>query len=178
MAEKKEEPKTAFIILDMINDFVHPDGSLVASGAKDIIPNIKRRKEEAKKRGIPVIYMCDNHDPRDSEFKEWPKHGVKGSWGAQVVEDLAPEENDYVLPKRRYSAFFGTELDLLLRELGIERVILTGTLTNICVYCTAVDAYMRGYKIVLPEDSVVALTPEEHEFALKQMQKLLSAEVV
>lgn len=178
MAEKKEKSKTAFLIIDMINDFVHPDGALVAAGAKEIIPNIIRRREEAKKQGIPIIYLSDTHDPRDSEFRSWPEHGVKGSWGAQVVDELAPEEGNYALPKRRYSAFFSTELDLLLRELKIERVILTGTLTNICIFCTAIDAYMRGYQIVVPRDSVVALTPEEHEFALKQMEKLLSAEVV
>ncbi len=91
---------------------------------------------------------------------------------------MTPEEDDYIVAKRRYSAFFGTELDILLRELGISKLILTGALTDICIFCTALDAYMRNYQIIVPKDSVVALTPEEHEFSLKQMEKLVSAEII
>lgn len=178
MVEKKESIRAAFFIIDMINDFVHSNGTLVAPAAKGIVPNIKRRRAEAKKQGIPIIYLNDTHDPRDSEFRSWPKHAVKSSWGAQVVDELAPEEDDYVVLKRRYSGFFGTELEIVLKELNIQEVILAGTLTNICIFCTAIDAYMRGYHITIPRDSVVALTTEEHEFSLKQMEKLVSAKVI
>ncbi len=137
-----------------------------------------RELKKARKNNIPLIYLCDSHDERDSEFQCWPKHAVKNSWGSQVVDELAPQDKDYVIFKRRYSGFFATELDLLLREINIETLIITGTVTNICVYFTAVDAYMRGYKIIIPRDCVIALNKDDQEIALKQLQQLCSAQIV
>lgn len=170
--------KTAILVIDMLNDFVSDGGSLVVPGAKKIVPSIKRRLTTAGKNRIPVIYVCDSHHPKDPEFKNWPRHAVEGSWGAQVVDDLEPAKNDYVIPKKRYSGFHQTSLDLTLRELGVENLIITGVVTNICVYFTAVDGYMRGYKIAVPKNCVIGLNAKDHKFALEQMKVLLSTRVV
>lgn len=168
----------ALLIIDMLNDFVSENGTLLVPNAKKIVPNIKREIEKAREANIPLIYLCDSHGKRDSEFECWPKHAVKGSWGSKVVDELAPRESDYIISKRRYSGFFATDLDLLLREIRIDILILTGTLTNVCVYFTAIGAYMRGYKVVVPQDCVIALNEEDHAFALKQMQQLCSGQII
>ena len=167
----------AVIVIDMLNDFVH--GSLKCERAKMIIPNIKRLLDEARRRGIPVIYANDAHVPKvDLEFKLWGEHAVKGTWGARVIDELAPQPGDYVIEKRRYSSFYETSLDLLLRELGVDTVILTGLHTNICVKHTAADAFYRGYKIIVVKDCVQTFSDEDHEWGLRYMEKVYGARIV
>lgn len=170
--------KEALLIIDMLNDFVKEGGTLVVPKARDIIPNIKKRLDEAHRAGTPVIYMTDAHLPNDVEFEAWGPHAIPGTWGHEIIEELKPREGEYVLHKRKYSAFYGTDLDPFLRDFRIEKIIITGTLTNICIYYTAIDAVMRDYKVVVPRDCVAAITDEEHNFALNQMETVLKAEVI
>jgi nicotinamidase-related amidase len=170
--------KRALLVIDMLNDFVKEKGTLVVPGANEKLPQFKKRVDEAREKGEIVIYVCDNHRPDDPEFEKWPPHCVEGTWGAQVVDELNPQENDFKVRKRRYSAFFGTDLDLLLKELGVETLVLTGLVTNICVMCTAIDAAMRGYKLEVVKDCVVALDEEMNKFALKEMEEVLGAKIV
>ncbi|HID11347.1 MAG TPA: cysteine hydrolase, partial [Candidatus Latescibacteria bacterium] len=93
--------------------------------------------------------------------------------GAEVVQELAPQDGDLVIPKVSYSGFFRTDLEDRLRELGVEKLIITGCVTNICVLYTAVDALMRGYEVEVPEDCVAALDEEDGRFALKQIREVL-----
>lgn len=173
-----QEKKAALLIIDMLNDFVKPGGTLVVPTAAAIIPNISQRREEARGNGEPVVYVCDTHHPNDSEFQQWPRHAVEGTWGAQVVDELKPSADDYVIPKRRFSAFFETSLDLLLRELNVGTIALTGTVTNICIYATALHGRMLGYEIIIYEDCVAGLAEEDHNFALKQMKEVLGAKII
>lgn len=153
----------------MLNDFV--TGALKCERAARIIPNIKRLVEAAREKGIPVVYANDTHlHAVDKEFKVWKQHAVSGTWGAQVVDELKPAEKDYVVHKRRYSAFFATDLDLLLRELNVDTLILTGLVTNVCVQHTAADAFFRGYTVIVPRDCVEAVNEETHKAALKYME--------
>lgn len=162
----------------MLNDFVEKKGTLVVPKAKNIVIAIKKRAIETRKEGTPVIYINDTHHEKDSEFVSWPKHAVRDSWGGEVVKELKPRKNDFVISKTRYSGFYGTGLDQLLRELGVKELIISGVVTNICIYLTAVDAYMRGYKVVVPEDSVAALDEKDQEFVFNQMKTLLNAQIV
>ena len=169
--------KYAVIVIDMLKDFVY--GALKCERAQMIIPNIRRLLEEARRRGIPVIYANDAHVPEvDHEFKLWGPHAVKGTEGAEVIDELKPEPGDYVVEKRRYSAFYETGLDMLLRELGVDTVVLTGLHTNICVKHTASDAFNRGYDIIVLEDCVQTFTDEDHEWGLKYMKKVYGAKVM
>ncbi|MBN2334023.1 cysteine hydrolase, partial [Candidatus Bathyarchaeota archaeon] len=113
----------------------------------------------------------------DHEFDVWGSHAVAGSDDAEIVPELAPVEGDHRLYKRRYSAFYATGLDALLRELKVEAVVLTGVLTNICIQHTAADAYFRGYRVVVPTDCVNALTPEEQEASLAFMGRMYDAKL-
>lgn len=162
--------RTALLIVDMINDFVTEGGALVVPDARRIVPAIGRRLDEARSAGLPVIYLTDAHRPDDLEFKVWAPHAVPGTWGQQVIDELKPQQQDYIIPKRRYSGFFQTQLELVLHELKVEALLVTGTLTNICVFFTAVEAAAYAYRTMVPRDSVASLSKEDDEWALKQMQ--------
>ena len=166
------------IIVDMINDFVEPDGALPVPAAREIVPYIASLAREARERGVTVIYADDTHDPDDKEFEDWPVHAVEGTEGARVVKELEPHEGDHVVPCKSYSGFFQTNLHELLTRLGVDNVVITGTVTNICVYATCLDAYMRGYRITVPRKGVAGLNEEDHTFALRQIEQVLFGEVL
>lgn len=169
----------AFLIIDMLNDFVREDGALyVGEKGRQIIPFIAAKLEEARQQGWPVIYICDRHRPDDKEFAMFPPHCIEGSDGARVCEELAPHQGDLVIPKRRFSGFYGTDLDLSLRELGAEELMLVGVCTNICVLYTAADARMRNYQVTVFKDGVASFDKNAHSFALQQMEKVLGVKIV
>jgi nicotinamidase-related amidase len=168
MAKKK-----ALLVIDMLNDFVQAGAPLEVPGARNIISNIKKKIEEARREKTPVIYLCDAHAPDDPEFRVWPKHAVRGSYGAAVTHELKPGKKDAIILKTTYSGFFGTRLDRLLKKIRPKQLIATGVCTEICVLYTVADAYMRGYEVDVPEECVSGLTKEDHEFALKQMKYVL-----
>jgi len=169
--------KEALLVIDMLNDFVGRGAPLEVPAAQQILPYVKRRIEEARRKQIPVIYICDTHRENDEEFKKWPKHAISGTKGAEVVGELKPKKDDFIVRKRRYSAFLATDLDLLLREIEVERVYLVGILTNICVFLTAAEAAMRDYQVVVYADSVAALSEKAHRFALTQLRDVLKVGV-
>lgn len=170
--------KEALLIIDMLKDFVDRGAPLEVPSARKILPKVKLRIEEARKKGIPVIYICDAHRSEDEEFKRWPKHAILDTKGAEVMKELRPEKTDFIVKKRRYSGFLGTDLDLLLKELKVEELHLTGILTNICVFFTAAEAAMRDYEVVVYSDSVAALSEKHHKFALDQLDQVLKIKVV
>ena len=169
----------ALLVIDMLNDFILPDGALTCGDAGQVIvPAIRRRLGEARAQGMPVFYVCDRHRPDDVEFRIWPPHCVAGTPGAEVVAELAPQEGDVVVPKRRYSGFFGSDLEMNLRDFGVREVILTGVCTNICVLYTAADARMRGFGVVVASDCVASFDAGAHEWALKELRGTLNAQIV
>ncbi|MHC1627212.1 MAG: cysteine hydrolase family protein [Candidatus Nezhaarchaeales archaeon] len=166
----------ALLIIDMLNDFVR--GSLKVPKAEDIIANIKKLIDIFHAHNMPVIYINDSHIKGvDQELKLWGDHAIEGSWGAQVVDELSPQQGDFIIKKRRYSGFFSTGLDLLLRELNVKTLVLTGLVTDICVQHTAADAFFRGYKVIIVSDATTALTPERHERALNYMKEVYGASI-
>ena len=176
--KKSEVEAYALLITDMLNDFVNKGATLEVSVARTIIPHVKKEIEKARKKHMPVIYCCDEHKDNDPEFKLWPRHAVKGTAGADVIKQLKPHKEDYTVTKPSYSCFYKTSLDKLLKKLGITHLILTGVVTNICILYTTAEAYMRGYKVVIPKNCVAALTKNEHQFALQQMQRVFHAKIV
>ncbi|HID93418.1 MAG TPA: cysteine hydrolase [bacterium (Candidatus Stahlbacteria)] len=165
----------ALLIIDMLNDFVSDHAPLKVKGAKEIIPNIKKQIKKARKNKIPIIYLCDRHKNDNTEFSIWPKHAIEGTGGAEIVAQLKPSKEDIIIHKTTYSGFFKTELEQILKQKNIDELIITGVATNICVLYTAADAYMRGYKVSVPEDCVVGITPEDHKFALRQIKEVLKS---
>lgn len=160
--------KPAILIVDMLNDFCKEGGSMVLKEGAEVYGPIAALVAAGRARGCPIIYVNDCHRPGkyDREFDKRAPHCIDGTWGAEVVSELAPAEEDYCVKKRRFSGFFQTDLDLILRELGVKTVIVTGVVTNICVRSTCHDAFFLGYNVVVPEDCVRATGPREQASTL------------
>jgi nicotinamidase-related amidase len=164
---------TAVLVIDMLNDFVQKGSPLEIPRARRIVPNIKKRLAKARRERTPVIYVCDKHRKDDPEFNVWPKHAVNGTPGAEIINELKPRSRDYIIDKTTYSAFFQTKLEKLFKKLGTKKIVITGVITEICVLYTAVDAYMRGYEVEVPDRCVAGLSDQDHRFALKQIRNNL-----
>ena len=175
---KLNPKKTSLVIIDMLNDFVKEKGTLVVPEAQNLVPNQTRLLKESRKLGAQVLYLTDNHQPDDDEFEKWPPHAVVGTWGSKIVDELKPEDNIPIVPKRRYSGFFGTDLDLRLREKHVETIVLVGVLTDICVMYTSADAASRGYDVVIVSDATASTSEKNHQFALQHMKEVLGLHVV
>lgn len=171
------QPRTALIIVDMQNDFAKDGGKLYVPKTKETIPPIKQLLAKARGAGVPVIFTQDWHRPDDPEFKIWPPHTIEGSEGAQVLAEFAPSPKDYYVKKRTYDAFYGTDLDLLLRQMGIRNVVIVGTVSNICVLHTAGKARLHGYNVVVARDGISSLTEFDQQLSLRQISWLYSGKI-
>ncbi len=168
----------ALLIIDMLRDFLDSRGALYIGDSKEIIQNISARLEEWRLQGNPVIYIMDRHLQHDAEFKMFPPHCLAGEWGGEVVDALAPRKDEFLVFKRRYSAFYGTDLDLTLRELGVTKLELAGVCTQICILYTAADARMRQYDVTVRKNCVASFDDKAHAFALKEMKETLGVKIV
>ena len=169
--------KYAVIVVDMLNDFV--TGALKCERGLAIVPKVKALVEGARAKGVPVIFSNDEHlEGIDREFKVWGPHAVMGTEGAKVIPELqADESRDYIVPKRRYSGFFQTDLDALLRELAVDTVIIAGLHANMCCRHTAADAFMLGYEVVVAGDCTDCFTEEEYLGAIEYFKTVYGAEI-
>ncbi|MEW6523811.1 MAG: isochorismatase family cysteine hydrolase [Bacillota bacterium] len=169
----------ALVVVDMLVDFMDPGGRLFCgAAARTIVPRVAELIEEARRDGTPVIFIADRHLSSDPEFAMFPPHCIAGTQGAEVVDELRPLPAERVIAKRRFSAFYGTDLDLTLRELGVDQLVLVGVCTNICILYTAADACMRHYRVVVPRDAVASFDEDAHGWALRQLETVLGATIV
>ena len=157
---------TAVLVVDMLKDFFKEGGAMVLEGGEALYAPHRRLLAAARAAGMPVLWLNQSLPPDDSLFQMRKVHCLAGSWGAEVVDELPVDESDIVIPKRRYSGFFQTTLDLTLRERGIDTVIVTGVVTNICVRSTVHDAFFLRYKVLVPEDLVMATSLNAQEVTL------------
>ena len=163
--------RTAFLIIDMQNDFVLPEAQISTPGAMDLIPTIAAFADACRKRGFPVVYTREMHRPGLEDFGIEgcfePPHCLEGTPGPDIVAGLEPQQGDFVISgKRRYDAFLGTELDLLLRGLKIQNIIFAGVCTDICVVNTVMTARNHDFRCYVLRDAVDATSPARQEAAL------------
>ncbi|MFB9859664.1 cysteine hydrolase family protein [Salinicoccus siamensis] len=170
------EGKTALIMIDIINKMDFEGSENLLENARGIIEPLRELKRQAKENDIPVIYANDNfglwHEDMNSLIEECKK-GI----GKEVIEQLLPEEKDYFLIKPKHSAFFGTQLDILLRKLEVENLILTGLSGDMCVLFTSSEAYMREFNLWVPGDCVASEVDEDHEASLRIINRSMFANV-
>jgi nicotinamidase-related amidase len=168
----------ALLLIDVINDLDFPEGPALLRYALPMARRLARLKQQAKRRGVAVIYVNDNFGRWRSDFKSQVDHCLReGVAGRKVVELLRPDEDDYFVLKPAHSGFYSTTLHLLLKHLEATTVILTGMATNICVLFTASDAYLRGYRVVVPRDCVAANSNQLTKDALDHMRTVLKADI-
>ncbi|KKZ92666.1 cysteine hydrolase family protein [Bacillus wiedmannii] len=180
--------KRALINIDYTYDFVAEKGALTCGKpGQEIEKEIVHITKQYIENGDYVVFAIDKHEENDvyhPESKLFPPHNIAGTNGRdlfgelqEVYETYKNAENVYYMDKTRYSAFAGTDLEMKLRERGIEEVHLVGVCTDICVLHTAVDAYNKGFKIVVYEKAVASFNEQGHEFALGHFKSCLHAEV-
>lgn len=164
-----EKSKTAILIIDMQNDFVDPNGVLCVAGAKKTIPTIQQLIKYGRDQKWKIVYIIREHRssgfdvdaPRIPLFLNGKQgYCVPGTWGVKIVDGLKPQKGDLIISKFRNSGFFNTQLDLVLRRMGVKTVVLAGTQYPNCVRGTANDAMSYDYETVICTDACSAKTPE------------------
>ena len=166
----------ALLVVDMLNDFV--TGKIANPRAERIIPNIANLLDMARREDDwLVVYANDAHLPGDFELKVWGEHAMAGTEGAAIIPQLAVADGDFALPKRFYSSFHETSLDPSLRQYGVDPIVLAGQHTNICVRHTTADAFFRGYRVIVPQDAVEAVSEEDHQAGLKYLEGIYKVEL-
>jgi nicotinamidase-related amidase len=173
-----ERTGAALLLIDVINDCDFPESEQLLKFAIPMAKKIAAFAKRARATNIPVIYINDNFGRWRSDFKAIVKHcASEHSAGRSIVELLHPDERDYFVLKPKHSGFFSTTLDVLLAQLGVKTVIITGMAANICVLFTANDAYMRDLDVLVPSDCVASNTKELTDYALDQMRTVVKANI-
>jgi nicotinamidase-related amidase len=173
-----DKSPVALILIDVINELNFPEASALLRHAVPMAKRLAGLKERAIEHGAAVIYVNDNFGRWRSDFKSQVRHCLKdGVKGKPLAELLRPRPSDYFVLKPVHSGFYSTALEVLLKHLEAKTLIVTGMATNICVQFTANDAYLRGYKLVVPCDCVAANTAALSRNALKEMQATLKASI-
>ena len=157
--------KPALIVVDMLKDTFdkHPE-AFISKEAMKFVPTINRLSAIFREKGLPVIFSCDSFLPDDFIFKGKMKpHSIKGTVGANVIDQLHKQPGDIISEKRRFSAFFKTGIDDQLRTLGCDTVVVVGISTHICVLSTVLDAVSSDFKVILLKDCCAAHAPDIHD---------------
>ena len=201
LADKCSPSVAALVIVDMVNDFVHPRGLTATRSGRSVkagraaIEPIRRLAESARTVGVPVVHVQHSTLPGGASHSgPWldargrATHSsldicTDGTWGRRVVDELEPRDGDAVVKKHRYSGFAGTDLDRLLRERGRETIVVCGVSTNVCVESTARQGFDLDYYVVIPEDACASWNARLHEATLETARHryavvCLSSEVI
>ena len=170
--------RTALLLVDVINDMDFEGSEALVRHAEPMARRLHDLKQRARGAGLPTIYINDNFGKWRSDFRSLVKHCIDDPVpGREVARLLRPDEDDYFVLKPKNSAFFGTTLDTLLKNLGTRVVILTGIAGDNCVLFSANDAYLRDYQLFIPCDCVASNTREENDAALRLMSKVVKADI-
>lgn len=171
--------QNALIIVDMLEDFVNSKGKLFCGPTTEaIVPLIKEKIAAARKAGQVIIFLCDAHKEDDKEFKRFPPHAIRGSAGARIITELAPEEGDFVVNKTRYSGFYGTALANILDKHQITAVEVVGVCTSICVMDTVGGLVNRDIAVTIDEAAVADFDQNNHAAALGRMHDLYGVTLI
>ncbi|MGW6296664.1 cysteine hydrolase family protein [Streptomyces sp. NPDC055058] len=169
-------PKSALIVIDMINTYDHPDAELLLPSAESVVPVVAGLLERARKRDVPVIYVNDNFGEWRSHHGELLDSALSGPH-ARLVEPLRPDDSSLFVVKARHSIFFETPLGYLLNQQGIERLVLCGQVTEQCVLYSSLDAHIRHFQVVVPRDAVAHIHADLADAALRMMERNMGARV-
>jgi ureidoacrylate peracid hydrolase len=176
---------TALIVVDVQNDFCHNQGvfskykTVMLDHVEQAVSKLCALIEKCRQSNLPIIFIRTTHSDwtnSPSWLKRMEGAGEKmricapDSWGSNFY-NVAPKEGDCIVTKHRYSAFIGTDLDLILKSQGIENIFVTGVATNVCVESTARDGYHRDYNVILIEDCCGAYDNTEHAATLNNISK-------
>lgn len=173
-----EKFRTALLLIDVINDMNFEGSEGLVRLAEPMARRLRALKKRARSAGVATIYINDNFGKWRSDFRALIDYCVNADVpGRTVARILKPDTKDYFVLKPKQSAFFGTTLQTLLRDLGTKKLILTGLAGDNCVLFSASDAYMRDYKLFVPSDCIASETEAENQYALQLMKKVAKADI-
>ena len=161
--------RTAVVVVDMINEFCKPGGKMVLPGYDALVPPQLAVIEAARASGAIVVWVHYSHRRNLRRDREWLKrtpHAEEGTWATQVIDDLGARDDEIHVVKHRYSSFFQTDLDVTLKDMLVDQLVVFGVVTNICVRSTVHDAFFNGYEVVVPRDCCAATGAREQESTL------------
>jgi maleamate amidohydrolase len=172
---RNDEPRTAMLLVDVIEGFFSESGSLYYPEVAEVVEPMRRLLRAARERRRLVVHAVERHHPglKDFEHQRIPPHFMAGDPDARYFEDFRPsgEENEVEVVKRRYSAFYATELDLLLREQGVGTLVVAGVKTNVCIRATIQDAFAAGYHVILPREATNSNRPHLAAASLEDIDR-------
>jgi nicotinamidase-related amidase len=168
---------TAVIVIDMLNRYEHEDAEPLKKSVRDMVGNLSGLIDNARRREIPVVYVNDNYGEWTHGRRELVDAALRGA-ASELVEPIVPPDSAPFVVKARHSGFYGTQLEYMLRQHEVERLVLTGQVTEQCVLYSALDAYVRHFEIVVAPDAVAHIDHELADAALRMMQSNMRAHIV
>jgi nicotinamidase-related amidase len=168
--------RDALLVIDAISDFEHADGGVLLASFRERLPAMRDALARARDDGTPVIYVNDHHGRWDGDARGLLEEAL-GGHGGDVIAELAPRPGEPFLLKPRYSAFDHTALELLLRELEIERLVLAGGTTEACIVQSGVDARELGFKVTILARACATISPELEQLSLRYAEEVAGIHV-
>lgn len=170
-------PETALIVIDMLNTYDHDGGDALAESVREALPQIVELRDQANERDdVLLIYSNDNYDEWHAGRHDLVEQAMQGKH-PELVEPIAPDHPLPFIPKGRHSVFYQTAIDHVLKIQEVKQVVMVGQVTEQCILYSALDAYLRGFELVVPRDAVAHIDDELADAALKMMERNLHAEL-
>lgn len=168
--------RTALVVVDMLNDYDHPDGEPLRRNAEDVVPTIARLRGVAREQDVPVVHVNDNHGIWAADKQALIDMARSGA-PDRLIDPVVPDDDAPFVLKARHSIFYGSPLEYLLEREGIGRLVLTGQVTEQCILYSALDAYIRHFAVVVPRDAVAHIDDDLADAALRMMESNMRAQV-
>lgn len=168
--------KTALLVVDMLNPYEHEDSEQLAEHVAAVLPGVETLLEGAATAEVPVIYVNDNFGDWNSSAEELAERAKAGAH-PDLVEPVLPSEDASFVIKARHSTFYETPLEYLLDQMDVARLVLAGQVTEQCILYSALDAYVRHFRVTIPTDAVAAIHDHLAEAALELMERNMRAEL-
>ena len=169
--------KSALIVIDMLNEYDHEDAEVLVESVREALPAMRDLVERAQREDAPLVYVNDNYGDWSAGRPEIVQRALAGR-AAELVDPIAPADGTWFIAKARHSIFYETQLEYLLREQEVERVVLVGQVTEQCILYSALDAYVRRFSVAVPSDAVAGIHSDLADAALRMMERNMRAEIV
>jgi nicotinamidase-related amidase len=167
----------ALVVVDMLNRYEHEDAEPLKDSVRTALPAMSRLVDAAREGGVPTVYVNDNHGDWTAgrhALIDWARDGADAS----LIDPIAPAGDVPFLVKARHSVFYATQLEYLLRQAGVERIVMIGQVTEQCILYSALDAYIRHFEVTVPRDAVAHIHGDLAAAALKMMEVNMGADIV
>jgi nicotinamidase-related amidase len=167
---------TALLVIDLLNTYEHDHADKLAKSVEQVVPIIARLIERARRDAVPVIYVNDNYGDWNSSAEELAERALNGRY-PELVKPLLPVGDDAFVIKARHSVFYATPLEYLLETQDLGKLVMTGQATEQCILYSALDAYVRHFRVTVPRDGVAHIHPHLADAALEMMEINMRAEI-